>query len=128
MRKEIERKRGKERGEQTMNIMLSDKAYMPTRAHAEDAGIDMYAPKGTRTVISAGGAETFDTGVSVQIPEGWCGIIVSKYEIRHCILRIDRQRIHRHDSRQTVQPRNGAVFRGWWHENIPACGGSMYDR
>ena len=61
-----------------MNIMLSDKAYMPTRAHAVDAGIDLYAPKGTHTVIYAGGAETFDTGVSVQIPEGWCGIIVSK--------------------------------------------------
>ena len=61
-----------------MNIMLSDKAYMPTRAHDVDAGIDLYAPKGTHTVIYAGGAETFDTGVSVQIPEGWCGIIVSK--------------------------------------------------
>lgn len=61
-----------------MNIMLSDRAYMPTRAHAADAGIDLYAPKGTHTVIYAGGAETFDTGVSVQIPEGWCGIIVSK--------------------------------------------------
>ena len=61
-----------------MNIMLSGKAYMPTRAHTVDAGIDLYAPKGTHTVIYAGGSETFDTGVSVQIPEGWCGIIVSK--------------------------------------------------
>lgn len=61
-----------------MNIMLDKGAYMPTRAHAVDAGIDLYAPKGTHTVIYAGGAETFDTGVSVQIPEGWCGIVVSK--------------------------------------------------
>ena len=71
-----------------MNIMLSDKAYMPTRAHAVDAGIDLYAPKGTHTVIYAGGAETFDTGVSVQIPEGWCGLIVSKsgLNVKHGIL------------------------------------------
>ena len=61
-----------------INKLFNDKAYMPTRAHASDAGIDLYAPKGTHTVIYAGGAETFDTGVSVQIPEGWCGIIVSK--------------------------------------------------
>ena len=71
-----------------MNIMLSDKAYMPTRAHAVDAGIDLYAPKGTHTIIYAGGAETFDTGVSVQIPEGWCGLIVSKsgLNVKHGIL------------------------------------------
>ena len=53
-----------------MNIMLSDKAYMPTRAHAVDAGIDLYAPKGTHTIIYGGGVETFDRGVSVQISEG----------------------------------------------------------
>ena len=27
-----------------MNIMLNETAYMPTRAHAVDAGIDLYAP------------------------------------------------------------------------------------
>ena len=71
-----------------MNIMLNETAYMPTRAHAVDAGIDLYAPKGTHTVIYAGGAETFDTGVSVQIPEGWCGLIVSKsgLNVKHGIL------------------------------------------
>lgn len=71
-----------------MNIMLNDTAYMPTRAHSVDAGIDLYAPKGTHTVIYAGGAEMFDTGVSVQIPEGWCGIIVSKsgLNVKHGIL------------------------------------------
>ena len=71
-----------------MNIMLNEKAYMPTRAHAVDAGIDLYAPKGTHTVIYAGGSETFDTGVSVQIPEGWCGLIVSKsgLNVKHGIL------------------------------------------
>ena len=115
-----------------MNIMLSGKAYMPTRAHTVDAGIDLYAPKGTHTVIYAGGSETFDTGVSVQIPGGVVRYHSIKkrieYEIRHCLLWIDRQRIHRNDSRQTVQSRNGSVFRGWRHENISACGGSVYDR
>ena len=71
-----------------MNIMLNETAYMPTRAHAVDAGIDLYAPKGTHTVIYSGGSETFDTGVSVQIPEGWCGLIVSKsgLNVKHGIL------------------------------------------
>ena len=71
-----------------MNIMLNETAYMPTRAHAVDAGIDLYAPKGTHTVIYSGNSETFDTGVSVQIPEGWCGLIVSKsgLNVKHGIL------------------------------------------
>lgn len=73
-----------------MKIKLDEGAYMPTRAHEFDAGLDLYAPK-TATIPSSKysaapygygkvyvGHRTIDTGVHVQIPEGFVGFIKSK--------------------------------------------------
>ncbi len=75
-----------------MKIMLDKGAYMPTRAHEFDAGLDLYAPA-TATIPSSKysvppynhgygkvyiGHRTIDTGVHVQIPEGFVGFIKSK--------------------------------------------------
>lgn len=75
-----------------MKIKLDEGAYMPTRAHDYDAGLDLYAPK-TATIpgskyssapFSHGygkvyiGSRTIDTGVHVEIPEGYVGYIKSK--------------------------------------------------
>ena len=76
-----------------MKIMLDDGAKMPTRAHEWDAGLDLYSmedviipaeqqwpffdfTKGLfmATPISV----TIDTGVHVEIPEGFVGFIKSK--------------------------------------------------
>ena len=75
-----------------MKIMLDEGAKMPTRAHEFDAGLDLYTPKfatvpdckytapaynygyGTMGV----GQKTIDTGVHVEIPEGYVGLIKSK--------------------------------------------------
>lgn len=62
-----------------MKVTLDKNAVMPTRAHDADAGLDLYAPKGMEvTNFVPGGSVIIDTGVHVQIPEGYCGLLVSK--------------------------------------------------
>ena len=59
-----------------MKIKLDNGAYMPTRAHATDAGLDLYA-RDTK-VIPAHGSAIFDTGVHVELPTHTAGLLVSK--------------------------------------------------
>lgn len=63
-----------------MKIMLDKGAKMPTRAHRYDAGLDLYAPEmdGVYGIGPCGGSATIDTGVHVEIPEGYVGFIKSK--------------------------------------------------
>ena len=53
-----------------MNIKLDDFAYMPDRAHFDDAGIDLYSP--VEVVIAPGKAVWIDTGVHAQFPFRVC--------------------------------------------------------
>ena len=59
-----------------MKVTLDTGAYMPTRAHAADAGLDLYAREDT--VIPAGGSAVFDTGVHVALPHGTVGMLKRK--------------------------------------------------
>ena len=59
-----------------MKILLDPGAIMPTRAHETDAGLDLYSP--VRQVIRANDREKIDTGVHVEIPQGYVGMITSK--------------------------------------------------
>lgn len=59
-----------------MKVMLDKGAKMPTRAHDTDGGLDLYAREGE--VILAGCSHVFDTGVHVEIPKGYAGLLVSK--------------------------------------------------
>ena len=59
-----------------LKIMLDDGAIMPTRAHAHDAGLDLYAQEGR--IIEAKESAIFDTGVHILIPEGYVGLLKSK--------------------------------------------------
>lgn len=59
-----------------MKIMLDEGAKMPTRAHPWDAGLDLYAKDDG--YIRCNNSHTFDTGVHVEIPEGYVGLIKSK--------------------------------------------------
>ena len=59
-----------------MKVTLDPGAYMPTRAHATDAGLDLYA-RDTVT-IPAGGSGIFDTGVHVSLPAHSVGMLKSK--------------------------------------------------
>ena len=49
---------------------------MPTRAHETDAGLDLYAMHGA--VLSPCGMAIIDTGLHVEIPKGYVGLITSK--------------------------------------------------
>ena len=65
-----------------MKVVLDPGAKMPTRAHSLDAGYDLYSPvsvylfprgkRGTENSV------VIDTGVHVQIPEGYVGDIEPK--------------------------------------------------
>lgn len=59
-----------------INIMLDAGAIMPTRAHAADAGLDLYA-RDTQIVPAKENA-IFDTGVHIAIPVGYVGMVKSK--------------------------------------------------
>ena len=59
-----------------MNIQLEKDAFMPARAHTEDAGLDLHSP--VDTIVPAGGSAVIDTGVHVELPAGTAGLLVSK--------------------------------------------------
>lgn len=59
-----------------MKIKLDRGAYMPQRAHETDAGLDIRA-KDSQYVLAKDSA-IFHTGVHIEIPHGFAGILVSK--------------------------------------------------
>lgn len=59
-----------------MEIMLDNGAYMPTRGHETDAGLDLCTPKAV--TVPAYGSAIVDTGVHVALPYGCAGLLVSK--------------------------------------------------
>ena len=65
-----------EKKEMTMKIKLDEGAKMPTRSHKWDAGLDLYAKESG--YVRVNNSHTFDTGVHVQIPEGYYGEIRSR--------------------------------------------------
>ena len=54
-----------------MKIMLDDGAYMPTRAHSMDAGLDLYSP--VEVLLMPHASAVIDTGVHVELPPGSVG-------------------------------------------------------
>ncbi len=59
-----------------MKIVLDDGAFKPYKAHAEDAGFDIMARE--CQVVPAQGSAIFDTGVHIEIPQGYVGFLKSK--------------------------------------------------
>ena len=59
-----------------MKVMLDDGAYMPERAHEDDAGYDIKSPQDG--YIPAHESRVVDSGVHVQIPKGHVGFLKSK--------------------------------------------------
>ena len=59
-----------------MNVILDDGAYMPEFAHKIDAGADLRSP--VESVVPAHRSVVIDTGVHVEIPEGYVGMLKSK--------------------------------------------------
>jgi dUTP pyrophosphatase len=59
-----------------MKIKLDKGALIPTRAHGTDAGADLRSP--IETVVPARGSCIIDTGVHIQLPHGFVGMLKSK--------------------------------------------------
>lgn len=59
-----------------MDYYLDEGAAEPTRAHPQDAGLDLYAMEDQ--AILEGGSASFDTGVHMLLPEGTYGKIEGK--------------------------------------------------
>lgn len=59
-----------------MKIKLDKGAFIPVRAHVTDAGADLRSP--IDTVIPARGSRVIDTGVHIQLPHGYVGMLKSK--------------------------------------------------
>ena len=59
-----------------MKIKLDRGAFIPVRAHGTDAGADLRSP--IDTVVPAMGSRVIDTGVHIQLPHGYVGMLKSK--------------------------------------------------
>ena len=59
-----------------LKVKIDENATMPTRAHAADAGLDLYAAERVR--IWPHSWKAVDTGTHVAIPEGYVGLLTSK--------------------------------------------------
>lgn len=59
-----------------MKIKLDRGALIPVRAHGTDAGADLRSP--IETVVPARGSCIIDTGVHIQLPHGYVGMLKSK--------------------------------------------------
>lgn len=55
----------------TIQKVMNVKA--PTRAHATDAGLDLYVPEGQGCLVYRGTTRTIDLGIRVAIPDGYYG-------------------------------------------------------
>lgn len=59
-----------------IKFMLEDGAYAPIKAHKEDAGWDIRTPK--FEIVPPRKSVFIDTGLHVFIPDGYCGVLISK--------------------------------------------------
>ena len=59
-----------------MKVILDENAIMPTRAHAKDAGLDLYAPESQ--IVPAKDSAIFDIGIHIQLPADTVGMIKSR--------------------------------------------------
>ena len=57
-----------------LQIVCADPRLMPTRAHDADAGLDLRCAEHF-VPLAPGGRHLFDTGVAVNIPPGYVGLV-----------------------------------------------------
>ncbi|MDO4647409.1 MAG: dUTP diphosphatase [Eubacteriales bacterium] len=59
-----------------IKVVLGEGAFFPERAHPYDAGLDLRTPYSF--TIYPGESRTIDTGVHIEIPKGYVGMIKTK--------------------------------------------------
>lgn len=66
-------------GLDVIGVKLDPGAVLPVRAHDNDAGMDLFVPESDESLaVFPGGSITIDTGVHVEIPKGYVGLLMSK--------------------------------------------------
>jgi dUTP pyrophosphatase len=70
-------------------VKLNETATLPTRAHDNDAGLDLYAAESAR--LAPGARVSVGTGLAVQIPDGAGGLVLprSGLAIKHGVTLIN---------------------------------------
>lgn len=70
----------------TVKVQLDDGARLPDRAHAVDAGADLFTP--VDFTLSGRSSHTIDTGVHIELPHGYVGLLKSKsgLNVKHSII------------------------------------------
>ena len=58
-----------------LQIVCTDKNLLPTRAHEHDAGLDLRCGHPFGVILSPGERKLVDTGVAVNIPAGYVGLV-----------------------------------------------------
>lgn len=64
-----------------IKVQLTNKDCMPNYSSEEAAGLDMRANIMDRVgyiVVPPGGTTSFDLGCKIQIPKGWCGLVMPR--------------------------------------------------
>lgn len=59
-----------------LKCKVTDHKYTPTRAHPGDAGLDLKAAE--NALLFHGDRQAVDTGVSVEIPDGYVGLVCAR--------------------------------------------------
>ena len=57
---------------------LDEKAIIPTYGTEYSAGADLYAMSDSPIVVEAGATVLVHTGISMEIPEGYCGLVFAR--------------------------------------------------
>ena len=57
---------------------LNEKAIIPTYGSPFSAGADLYACEGDEVIIGAGETRLVHTGIALEIPEGYVGLIYAR--------------------------------------------------
>ena len=60
-----------------IQVQLDKNAKMPTKGYKDDAAFDLYSNQ-LFTTIEPGKSEVFKTGTHMNIPKGYCGLLISK--------------------------------------------------
>lgn len=76
MRNRWEEGRGSRWAYPRMRVKLWNNAKMPTRGTPQSAGLDLYATE--EVIIQPGDICTVSTALAVEIPEGWCGLLMAR--------------------------------------------------
>jgi len=58
-------------------VKLNDDAKIPSYAHTEDAGMDLFSNENNYT-LKVGERKGFSTGIKMEIPDGYAGLVWDK--------------------------------------------------